>query len=243
MDEQTTQQAPEVKEDGQKEKAQLQDLIKQYGQAILIGLGLAVVVFLGLAVYKNYQKSAGERAAQALFTATSPEQLQQVVLQYGSSPAAPLAAIMAASMAYQAGQFEMAQFNFTQFTQKYPHHLFAPAASLGVAQSLEALGQLDQALNAYDVFIAAHAKHYLLPNAILSKGRCLELMGRFDDAKTVYEDFIAAHPDTPSASQAESALLFVDMKRRAAALGVKPGAVEPAAPMIQMAPPAATPAP
>lgn len=234
------------------EMGRLKELFREYGQTALIGLTLAVAVFLGFAVFRNYKQSSTDRAFQMLFSARAPEQMQAIVTQYGSTPAAPIALLTTASMSFDAGNYSAAEFSFKQFQQKYPTHPLAVSAALGLAQCTEADGRMDEALAAYETFLTAHADSYLAPLAVLGKARCLEQAGRFDDAKAVYEDFIAAHPDSPWAQQAESSMLFLDMHKRAAAKGIVSAPVIPMspvtlpeapAPAVSLAPAAPTPAP
>ncbi len=216
MEQQPNSSTPKTPEaGGTQEVEQFQSLIREYGQSILIGLTIAVVVFLGFAVYRNYKQSNEQKASQMLFSARSAEELQQIAAQYGDTKAAPLALLSAASMAFEAGQYEPANYVFTQFQQRYPSHALLPSAELGIAQCLEASGQLEAGEKAFDAFLKAYPKHFLMPMAALGRARCLEQMGRFDEAKAVYEDFIAANPENPWTSQAESGLLFLEKTRRA----------------------------
>ncbi len=216
--------APQAPAHGQ-EIEQLRVFMREYGQSLLIGLGLAVAVFLGLVAYRNYRESAGVRASQMLFAARTPEQLQQIVGQYGSTPVAPVALLALAEQYFDAGQYDLSQYTYQQFVQKYPKHPMVPASEIGKAQCLEAAGQLDQALETFDAFRRSHTNHFLGSVADLGRARCLTQMGRLDEARVAYEDFIAAHPKSGWDTVAETALLFVDKEIRAR----KKGLVEPSA--------------
>jgi TolA-binding protein len=217
---------------------QFNDLLREYGQPILIGVTLAVVVFLGLAVYRNFKQSNEQKASQMLFNARSADELQQIATQYSGTKAAPLALLSAASMAFEASQYESAQRIFTQFQQRYPQHELSPSAELGLAQCLEALGQTAAAEEAFKAFTKAHPNHFLTPMATLGLARCYEQAGKFDEAKAVYEDFIAANPDSPWASQAESGLKFLEQSRKTGPV-VLPAAAATAMPPVVVTPPAA----
>ncbi len=196
---------------------QFKRLFKEYGQPVMIGLGIAIAVFLVFTAFRNYKRASVERASELLMGAQSMDQLQQVVNQYRSTPYAPIAQLGIASAYYDSGQYEAARGAFEQFRRDFPTHPMASSAEFGVAQCQEALGQLEQAMAAYQVFSAAHTNHYLLPLAAMGQARCLELQGRYAEAKAVYEDFIAAHPESPWVPQAESSMLFLEMTRRAQA--------------------------
>lgn len=192
------------------------DFLRENGVAILLGVGVAVAVFLGFSVWKNYKASAAAEAETQLFQAEAPEQIQQVIDKYGSTPAAPLAYLALAGRYFDDGQYELAESVYTQFREKFPGHTFHLSAELGMAQCKEAAGRLQEALDAFTAFATAHPDSYLASLAIFGKARCLEQLGRFDEAKAVYEDYIAANPASLWADRADAAILYVEQSRRAA---------------------------
>lgn len=204
-----------LKETAQTEKQQLLALFREHIQPVLIGLAIGLALLLAYGAYKNYKQSTAMRASQMLMSSRSPEQLQQVISQYPSTPSAPIAMLTLASEYFRSGQYDLAQFSYAQFQQKFPKHPMAAAADLGKAQCLEASGQLDQALSMYETFAATNSGHFLAASAVFGKGRCLTQMGRYTEAKAVYEDYIAANPDSGWVPLADSAMLFVDKELRA----------------------------
>jgi len=202
---------------------QVHSFLKDYGQTIIIAVGVAIAVVLGIGAYRNYKKSTDMRASQMLMGAQSPEQLQQIVNQYPSTPSAPLALLALGARYFDSGQYDLARFAYAQFEQKHPEHPMIKMAALGQAQCFEAEGQIDQALDGFTAFAAANPGHFLEPLAVFGKARCLMELGRYDDARVAYEDFIAANPESGWMPLAESALLFVDKESRAQAkAGGKP---------------------
>ena len=199
----------------QTEKQQLLALFREHVQPVLIGVAIALALVLGYGAYRNYKQSTAMRASQMLMSSKSPEQLQQVISQYPSTPSAPIAMLTLASEYFRSGQYDLAQFTYAQFQQKFPTHPMAATADIGKAQCLEASGQLDQALSMYEAFAAANPGHFLAAAAIFGKGRCLAQMGRYAEAKAVYEDYIAANPESGWVPLADSAMLFVDKDLRA----------------------------
>ncbi|MBU1694929.1 MAG: tetratricopeptide repeat protein [Verrucomicrobia bacterium] len=223
----------------------LHSLWREYGQPILIGLGLAAAFLLGFGAYRTYRQNSVLKAGQLLARAGTIEQLQQVVSQYPSTPSAPLAVLTMAARQYDAGQFEMAQYTYTQFEQKYPKHPMKTAAELGRAQCLEAAGNLDQAQQAFEAFVASRPDDYLVPLAQLGKARVLAQADRLEDARTAYEDFIAANPESGWIPMAENALEQVNRLIRAPRSGAAPTApmvAVPNAPAVTI-PEAPAPAP
>ncbi|HBA83346.1 MAG TPA: hypothetical protein DCZ95_04545 [Verrucomicrobia bacterium] len=225
--------APETNKAGEEQNVQqFQDLLREYGQPVLIGLTVAVVAFLGFAVYRNYKQSNEQKASEMLFSARNAEELQQIATQYSSTKAAPLALLSAASMAFEAGQYEPAQYAFSQFQQRYPKHELSPTAELGLAQCLEAVGQAAPAAEAFKAFAKAHPDHFLTPMAILGEARAYEQAGQFDEAKAIYEEFIAANPASPWLSQAEAGLTYLEQARTLAPSAVPAPAPTAASPIV-----------
>lgn len=208
----------------------LKDFFKEYGQAVLIGVGLLVAAILGGIAFKNYRETSALRASQLLMNARSAEEIQQVISQYPNAPVMPLALLALASRRYDEGQYEMARNTFAQLKEKFPAHPLAVVADLGRAQCLEGEGQLEAALQAFSAFAADHPNHFLTPLARFGKARCLHQLGRYDEARAEYEEFVAAYPESEWATVAESAILFVEKDKRASAAGLVSPAGEPAEP-------------
>jgi predicted negative regulator of RcsB-dependent stress response len=221
------------------------DFLKENGMSILIGVGLAVVVFVGISAFRNFKKTQEATASSMLFQSQSAEQFQQLVDAYPKTAAAPLAQLSLASGYFDQGQFEMAQNAFATFAQTYPTHSFALAAELGQIQSLEALGRLEEALDGYTKFAEAHKGRYLESAAVFGRGRCLELLGRLTEARAVYEDFMLADPKGRWAGRAEFSLQYVDKLIRAKERGPSAETSPAPAPVLEplsLSPPVAAPA-
>lgn len=232
-----------------KEVPEVLTFLRENGAAVIVGAGIAAAIFLGWSLFRNYQSSQREAAANLLFSAQTPEQIQQVVSQYPKSPAAPLASLLLAGQAFDQGQYEVAQNLFSAFLDQHPTHLLADQARMGILQCMEAAGRYAEALDGYTGFVADKPGHYLEATAVFGKARSLELLGRLDEARATYEAFIAAHADDERMrGRAESALSFLNKEARARARGdVAPAPTAPAFsfPALQSAAPAppAQPAP
>lgn len=233
------------------ELEQLKGLFRSYGQPVLIGLAAVAILILGWNAYNNFRASKRAELAEQLFTATSPEQLQQLATGNADAPVAPMALLLAASRWYDGGQFETAETIFGQFSERYPTHSLRPYAAFGRAQSLEAARRYDQANEAYAELIQAHPDHLLAGQATLGRARCLEAMGNTDGAREVYTAFLATQPNSPWAANAEAGLDYLEMNVRAAArpasktqqTGAEPVSFQPTPPAEQTAPTVAAPAP
>jgi len=226
-EEQQTNEAPEGKPAKQQQLEQHEvpevlDFLKENGIALVVGVLIAVVGFVGYSVWKSGKAAKIDTASSLLAQSQSAPQFQEIINNYPDTPAAPLAYLSLGGAYFDQGQFELARQTFQQFIDTFPKHEMRPTAQLGMGQALEAMGDLSGAVASYDAFLAAHPGHYLMPNATFGKARALESLGRFAEAKSVYEDFIAANPESRWTSRAETGLDFVRKRERAAQAGLVP---------------------
>ena len=92
----------------------------------------------------------------------------------------------------------------------------APAADVALALCAEARGENEEALEILDGFLAKHPDNFMTPIAVFAQARVLGSLGRLDEERAIYEDFIASNPDSLWITQAETALLSVKQRLRAA---------------------------
>ncbi len=214
------------------------DFIRQNIQKVSIAGGLAILVAVIAVAFIAQQRRSAETAAKMLMVAESPKQLEELLAQYPSSSAAPIAMLALASSQFSAGTYDQAVMTYVRFGQQYPKHPMALAAELGKVMCYEARGEAEQALAGFSAFIAAHPDSYLLPQALMGKARCLHQTGRPAEARAVYEDYIAAHPDSEWNPQMEMALRFMEREKAAARPGfIPPPAAAPGAAPINLSAP------
>lgn len=205
---------------------QFSQWMAEYGRPALIGLAVAVVVLLGVSIWRNQKEAKAAAAVQALFENRSPEELQQLAVAKPDASTAPMALASAAAEFYTQNRYDEARTAYERFLNLYPTNLFAPDAAIGLAASQEALEDFEAAAAGYESFAAANAGSPLRPQAVFGAARCRQQLGQFDAARALYEDFIAANPESTWLPQAESGLLFLKKAERAKNL---PAPVAPAA--------------
>lgn len=180
--------------------------LKRYGKLIGTGLLAAAVTVLISKGCEHRQASRLAAAEQLLMSAQTPQQLEEIVNKYSSTPTAPIALLNLAKTFFNNGDYAQARVQYERFLKKYKNHDMRPAAELGLAYCTEADGNFDGAAAQFAEFAKKNSKSYLQPLAILSIARCKEQAGKIDEARIALEDFLAENPGTPWAGTAESAL-------------------------------------
>lgn len=191
------------------------DQIREYATPIVIGVGLALMVYFGLMAVRHNREQRIARAAELFSQADTTEELEQLIRDFSGSPVAPLARLRLASQKFNNGSYEEALAQYQQFIIENPAHMLSQAAKLGEAYCLEAMGRVEESMQAYQDFQATYGEHYLKPMAVFGEARSLEQMGQLDQAREVYQNFILNNPDSDWIVHAESAMKFLDMQRRA----------------------------
>ncbi len=190
----------------QHEVKQVLEFIKQYGKMIGIGL-LAAVVAVLVSRGVSHQKTEKTIQAEALLLkAQAPQQLEEIVNDYKSTPAAPVALLDLAKTHFNNGDYFLARAQYERFLQEYKNHELRSIADFGLASCSEADGDFDGAIAQFTAFIEAQKGHYLQSPAILALARSMEQANRLDEARIVLEDFLTENPASPWAGQVENAL-------------------------------------
>jgi len=191
------------------EKHEVQEVLgflKRYGKLIGAGIlaaAIAVIVSRGFAHHKASQIAEAERL---LLEAQAPQQLENIVTKYSSTPTAPVALLNLAKTYFNNGDYVQARAQYDRFLKKYKNHEMSPVAELGLAYCTEADGDFAGAAAQFAAFAEKHSKNYLQPLAVLSIARCKEQAGQLDQARIVLEDFLAQNAGSPWAGSAEGAL-------------------------------------
>lgn len=201
--------------DDAKELNELLARLKEYVPAAALGVGLALVIFVGMTYVRHSRQAAREEAEQLYATAQQAEQFQEVIDRFPNSPVAPAALLALASERFAEGLYDLARVHYRQFLADFPDHPMRPAAELGLAYCDEAEGLLDEALQAHVAFVAQYPDYYLMPVALLAQGRILANVGQFDAAREIYEG-ILADEDHPWWAHAENQRAQLDKMERAA---------------------------
>ena len=194
--------------------------LKQYMVPVCAGVLVALVVVIGIGIYKSSKVAKAEQAANALMQAQTLEEVQQVATEYEKTATGPAAMLALANAYFQSGQYLLAKSSYNEFLKAYPAHILAPAAVLGQAFCQEAEGDVAGALQAFQAFVAANPDYFLTPTAVFGQARCLEELKQYDEAKVVLEDFIVQYPSSRWLENARTTILYIERAQRADGKGL-----------------------
>lgn len=190
----------------QHEVKQVLDFLKQYG--VLIGIGVVTATAVVLVSYNmRVQKMRKNAEAEiALVNAKTPDQIEEVISKYKSTPTAQAAILQLAETHFNNGDYTAARTEYDRFIRDYKNNASLPLAEFGLAYCTDADGKFAAAAEEFKAFTRKHAGHYLEPLAILSEARCLNQAGKPDEARIVLEDFLANNADSPWTGTAKKQL-------------------------------------
>ncbi len=167
------------------------------GKSTVMWLAIALMMVGGYYSYTHLSASRKEASSEALFAATTAEELAEAAEKYGSSAAGSSLQMRLASALYNKGDFEGALAAYEKLAANPPEG-FADVPVIGKAQCLEALKKFDEALAIYKSFAESKPKSFLATTARLGEARCLAAKKENSQALLILADL----EDAPSASAA-----------------------------------------
>jgi TolA-binding protein len=194
------------------ELEQLRKFLHTHGMTLVIGICLLIAAIILPILYRNHIQKQTTEASEKLFTAKTTKDFEELISQYPSTPASPLADLKLAKMYFDSAKYDISLDKYLDFKEKYPQHELLEVAEMGRLHCMEAKAQLEDALAGFSLFAQKHPEHFLMPQAVLGQGRCMEQMGRNIEAKALYEDFIAKHPESAWSQRMEEVLQTVNKK-------------------------------
>lgn len=192
----------------------LPDSVKEEWKSLALKAGLAVIIVLGVFLYRNHKQTRDDQASRMLGEARNVPALQAIITQYPGTPAARLALLQTAKALYDSGDYMGASASYAKFATQYPKHSMVTVAQLGKIACAEAMGQIPEALAAYSTFLKEQPDTFLTPSALFGKARCLEQMQKPAEARAVYEDFLTANPKSLWKNEVEENLRQLDRDSR-----------------------------
>lgn len=180
----------------------LYDWWKTNGTQFMIKAGLAVVLIASVLGGTHYYKSRIASANKELLKASTTEELETLVNNYGTWKIGNTARLRLAKSYYDAGRYEDALAMYDTCISKGAPVGFAEVAVIGRAICLEALERLDKAAEAYEAFYKGNPSHFLVMQAKMGQARVLALQGKKAEAKQMLETLKAEKNKEPMAEMA-----------------------------------------
>lgn len=182
---------------------QIIDWVRDHISSLIYGALGAIVVAALITGWSVWQKHRTQQAEILLHEATKQvsgtartanrlqalEPLQQLVRDYGSTPAAAFAFWYLGHLHFEGGDYTAALTAYRQAQQRFPkasQPLMLALVTLDVGYAQEASGTCDQAIPSFEAVLQLPA-HWVRGEAYLGLGRCYENTGTLHQAVTVYE--------------------------------------------------------
>jgi predicted negative regulator of RcsB-dependent stress response len=179
---------------------------------LAIGLGVALVVVLAVALFLQQQAQKEQVASRALSDVKLPwnpaekapgvfDALQKVAKEYEGTKAAERALLTSAGVLFTEKKYAEAEAQFAQLTRAYPDTVWAAEAALGVASSLDAQGKTAEAISKYEEIRRRFAGSAIIDDAKLALARLYEEQ-KPEDAYKLYDELAKSGPGSRLAMEA-----------------------------------------
>ena len=168
---------------------------------------LALVVFLlvaalGWGAYRLYSDRRDSSAAALLARAKSPRDYQDLIAQFGQTPAAASAQLLLAETQRKEGKLVESNATLETFIDRHPDHELVPTAKMAIAANLESTGKADEALALYKQVAAKYPKSFTAPLALMSQVPLLKARNQTEEARRLCETVLSQYTESFWASEA-----------------------------------------
>lgn len=164
-------------------------------------VALVVALFV-MANFRSLKRQAWERysAGQNWLNANNPDNamnfFNEVINNYGRTPAATYSLLAKADMLYRQRKFGESIEVYRQCLAKDPPAIIFPFVLSGLAIAQEDNGDYTSAIETYRQFTLNNPDHLLAPKSYESLARVYELTRNVEAAKEIYEKIITMFPAT-----------------------------------------------
>ena len=151
-------------------------------RSVILYVAIILFVIIGALYYFNSKKAYPQKASFALATASSPEDLKKIVVEYKNNIAAPAALCQLGYIASQKTNYVEALSYYRSIVDQYPDSFFAPAAILAVAKCYVAQGKYPEAESVLKREVLYDRNNYIAIIAQMELIQILDTMGRYNEA-------------------------------------------------------------
>jgi len=191
--------------------------------------GISAVVLIALVVYfVNLSISRKEGAAQELLgraqlasamqqPALAAADFQNIIEEYGSTPAAKRAMYFLAKLYYDQQKCDSAVYYYENYIQRYAKNddeMLASSAYAGAATCLENTGDYAKAGEYYMKAAEAANNELHSPGYYMNAGRAFDKAEQYDQAQKAYQAVVDKYSRSPFYSTARKKLAEVEYKLR-----------------------------
>ncbi len=210
----------------------------RHRREILALILVVLAVAAGWGIYQLYLARRDSAAAVQLAAAKTPRDYEELVAQYGSTPAGASACLLLAETQRKDRKFVESTATLQAFVDKNPEHELVPTAKMAMASNLESTGKTDEALSLYQQVASKYAKGFTAPLALMAQVPLFKAKNQSDQARRVCETVLSQYGASFWASEAMRELRTLKpapSTQSSAAPGGNPGA--PSLPPTQARPP------
>jgi len=180
----------------------LYDWWTKNGIQFIVQAGIVVIVVGSILGGKYYYQNRVATANKELLKASTTEELEALVGNYGAWKIGNTARLRLAKSYYDAGKYEDALETYNACINKGAPVGFSAVAVMGRAICFEALDRTDEALAAYTAFIDNNPKHFLVMQAKMGQARVMTLQGKTEQGQKLLETLKAEKNSDPMAEMA-----------------------------------------
>jgi TolA-binding protein len=174
----------------------------RFRREILAAIIILILAAAGWGAYKAYVTRQEFAGATVLAAAHNAGDYEQVIQQYGNTPAGASACLMLAEAQRKDKKFVESNATLQVFIDKHPEHELVPTAKMAMAANLESMGKIDEALSLYKRIGADYAKTFAAPLALMSQVPLLKARNQNEEARRVCETVLTQYSESYWAGEA-----------------------------------------
>lgn len=212
-------------------------LDKNYKLVLLIAVLCLFAILAGGLIYYRTQAKAKE-AGIAFTAASSVEDFDAVISQYGSTAAAANALLSKAALQWDANQKDSSVATLKKFISDFPDHSLIAETKLSLASRLDAMGEKAEAKKILEALVLEDANSGITPLAEIRLGDLLWEEGKIEEAKAAYSSLPSKYPGTnqPFFDQHQERLKWIGAALPTKEVDPPPAPKPPPAPAPEAAP-------
>ena len=189
----------------------------RHRKQIIAGFVATLLAMAAIAGYWLYQQHRDSAAADALASAKTPAELQNVIARFSGTPAGATAYLFLADQQRNESKYAEANATLQTFLDKNPKHELASTARMAMGANQESLGKADDALATYKRVSGGDSHGFNAPLSLLAQAHLLKAKNQVDEARQTYETILTQYRDSIVAGEATRQLRMLKPNMSSAA--------------------------